>query len=140
MARSKPASAPTIQELLDAKPIGPAESDALLQGCGQGEPQAAGAQLKADPAAAVPTPATAALMPEAKKTTRWRVALKDVKVMVRDEQERTTYQDYLDVDAASEWEACVAFAAYNGIPLTVDVLESKPKLASIHKPMVEPLN
>lgn len=98
------------------------------------------AQAKSDPAAAVPTPAPAALMPEAKKTTRWRVALKDVKVMVRDERECTTYQDYLDVDANSEWEACVAFASYNGIPLTVDVLESKPKLASIHKPVVEPLN
>lgn len=137
MARSKPTPAPTIQELLDAKPIGPAESDALLQGCGQGEPQAAVAQTKSDPAAAVPLPKAEE---PTKKTTRWRVALKDVKVMVRDELERTTYQDYLDVDAASEWEACVAFAAYNGIPLTVDALESKPKLASIHKPVVEPLN
>ena len=71
---------------------------------------------------------------------RWRVSLKDCRVLVRDPvKDVSIRQDFLEVEAASEAEAIALFAKHNGIPMVMDQETKSARLASVHNPVVRPL-
>jgi hypothetical protein len=71
---------------------------------------------------------------------KWRVTLDGVRVRVVDPvKEAGFYQDYLDVDATSAWEACEAFARYNGIPVGTDPETGERRLLSTSRPRAVPI-
>jgi hypothetical protein len=71
---------------------------------------------------------------------KWRVTLDGVRVRVVDPvKEAGFYQDYLDVDASSAWEACEAFARYNGIPVGQDPETGERRLLSTSRPRAVPI-
>jgi hypothetical protein len=71
---------------------------------------------------------------------KWRVTLDGVRVRVVDPvKEAGFYQDYLDVDATSAWEACEAFARYNGIPVGQDPETGERRLLSTSRPRAVPI-
>jgi hypothetical protein len=81
-----------------------------------------------------------ALPHQAGPVRKWRVTLDGVRVRVVDPvKEAGFYQDYLDVDASSAWEACEAFARYNGIPVGADPETGERRLLSTSRPRAVPI-
>jgi hypothetical protein len=85
-------------------------------------------------------PPVCAPAPEGLPVRRWRVRLKGCLVNVLEPMRGVhVRQDYLDVSAAGPAGAVAEFGRHNGIPLVRDPLTGEVRLASIHRPDVEPL-
>jgi hypothetical protein len=85
-------------------------------------------------------PAPPADPPPAPPLRKWKVALPGVRVLAFDAARGVhVHQDHLVVEAPDAWSACVLFARHNGIPLAKDPLTGEDKLASVHRPVAEPV-
>ncbi len=120
-----PDFAPTVNDLLGAKPIDPTPEQVE-------ELHDLAKRAKDDKKQPAPPPVSPAV------PGRYRVALQDAPVRMVDEKGNAYMQDHYDtLHVASEWEAVCAFAKHNGIPIARDALTGEQRLASIHKPKVE---